>query len=344
MEQVTFEKAVEGCSGEGRLAELSTAQEVSEVLRHAAALLEETVLRQGPFWVGLWKTKDKCVVSHLPLQGFRWVSDDSERWEGGPLGEGAGPWWKKPDPTCTTTGCASLSVRGLRWGLLQGNCRVSFAFICQRTLEHTATPIVPLGAAATQTPPSFTTTPILLDTTPPDTTPPSLATPTLPGTSRTSKPPPGPQAPGGRGAFGDPVPETRPCPTPSIPKSRWVRWELESVGLLTVKCWSGPQRMLNCSDDRWELDGVVVLDLAGVCNGSQTGAPPPPYPRDVWAGPLVPVLVAVAVLVVLVVLALVAVRCCWVRRSKDRAVRRAEKMALKNAAGGKDSMENSSKA
>ena len=56
---------------------------------------------------------------------------------------------------------------------------------------------------------------------------------------------------------------------------------------------------------------------------------------------MVPVLVAVAVLVVLVVVVLVVVvvRCCLVRRSKDRAVRKAEKMAMENKeAGGKGSV------
>jgi len=356
MEQVNFDKAVEGCSGGGRLAELSTRQEASEVFRQAVAALEGS----GPraFWVGLRKTKEKCIVPHLPLRGFRWLSDGSERWEGGPRTEG-GLWWEEPDETCTTSRCASLSIRRHgsgppRWGLLAKACSPNLSFICQRPLAHTDPP---LTGPPTGEPELPTTTPWLAVLATRDTTTARTPTiPTLPDTTHTSKPRPGPEAPAEPetpvepgtpaepGATGDPaaVPETTSCPTPSIPKSRFL--VQESVGLLTVVCWSGDEFRLNCSDGRWELDGAAVPDT--VCpTGSPS--PPPAGETDAWAGLMVPVLVAVAVLVVLVVLVVVGVvgvRCCLARRSKDRAVRKAEKMALKNAAGGKDSMETTSTA
>ncbi|XP_044022931.1 C-type lectin domain family 14 member A [Siniperca chuatsi] len=56
------------------------------------------------------------------------------------------------------------------------------------------------------------------------------------------------------------------------------------------------------------------------------------------SGILIPVLVAVAVLVVLVVVVVVTVKCCLMRRSKKRAMTKAEKMAMKSK-DGKDSFE-----
>lgn len=53
------------------------------------------------------------------------------------------------------------------------------------------------------------------------------------------------------------------------------------------------------------------------------------------SGILIPVLVAVAALVVLVVLVAVAVKCCLMRRSRKRVMKKAEKMAMRN----KDSSE-----
>uniref|UniRef100_UPI003AAC311C C-type lectin domain family 14 member A n=1 Tax=Centroberyx gerrardi TaxID=166262 RepID=UPI003AAC311C len=70
--------------------------------------------------------------------------------------------------------------------------------------------------------------------------------------------------------------------------------------------------------------------------------PPPPGPTDAGSlsGVLIPVLIAVMALVVLVVLVLAAVKCCMMRRSKKRAMKKAEKMAMRSKdAAGKDSME-----
>ncbi|XP_049917565.1 C-type lectin domain family 14 member A [Epinephelus moara] len=75
-----------------------------------------------------------------------------------------------------------------------------------------------------------------------------------------------------------------------------------------------------CSDE----DGKQHEEGSPECADTATG------------GILIPVLIAVAALVVLVVIIAVTVKCCLMRRSKKRAMKKAEKMAMKSK-DGKDS-------
>ncbi|XP_059907553.1 C-type lectin domain family 14 member A [Gadus macrocephalus] len=372
MEQVSFDKAVEGCSGGGGLAELPSQQEVSEVLLRLEDKLRGAADAQS-FWVGLRRTRGQCVIPHLPLRGFSWRSDGGHHW--------AGPerWWEEPEQTCIVR-CAALKAQangtGLgRWGLLSRPCRGPHAFICQRARRHADPPLTsPVGtepapartATASSTPtPTTHSTSILTPTTRPgpgpgpDTKPEPTPKPEAeprppPGAEQDPKPESKPHQPG-PGPPPATVPGTKPCPMPNLPWARSLRPEPGDPGLLTLECWSGAQPQVHCSDGRWEYLGSP-LDPAVVCPVSRSTAPPPPPPpppppspseagqvevqEGGWAGLMVPVLVAVALLVLLVVLVAVAVWCCLVRRSKDRAVRKAEKMAMENKeAGGKDSME-----
>ncbi|KAJ3612815.1 hypothetical protein NHX12_019073 [Muraenolepis orangiensis] len=242
--EVSFDMAEKECSMEGRLAEFSTDQEANGVLRQVEDELGFHWRSTDPlaFWVGLMKTKDQCVVPHLPLRGFRWLSDGGE-------GCAWGWWWEEPQQSCTTDLCIAL--------------------------------------------------------------------------------------------------QAQPCPNPNIPVARWLVMDSNQI---TVVCWSGTKLILKCFDGRWKMNGSV-LDPDTICSESQPMSPTPhccPHiagdsnvvEEDTWASLMVPVLVAVAVLVLLVVVVVVVVRCCLVRRSKDRAMRKAEKMAMENKeAGSKDSME-----
>ncbi|CAL8298338.1 unnamed protein product [Arctogadus glacialis] len=353
MEQVSFDKAVEGCSGGGGLAELPSRQEVSEVLLRLGDKLRGSADAQT-FWVGLRRTRGQCVIPHLPLRGFSWRSDGGQQW--------AGParWWEEPEETCIVR-CAALKAQangtGLgRWGLQSRPCGRPHAFICQRARGHADPPPLtsPVGTepaparttAASSTPtPTTTTTHSTSSLTPttrpgsgPDTKPEPTPKPEAeprppPGAEQDPKPESKPDPPGP----GPPPPPakvpggTKPCPMPKLTWARSLRPEPGDPGLLTLECWSGAQPRVHCADGRWEYLGSA-LDPAVVC--------PVEVQEGGWAGLMVPVLVAVALLVLLVALVAVAVWCCLARRSKDRAVRKAEKMAMENKeAGGKDSME-----
>ena len=165
MEQVSFDKAVEGCSGGGGLAELPSQQEVSEVLLRLEDKLRGSADAQT-FWVGLRKTKGECVIPHLSLRGFSWRSDGGHHWAG------PGRWWEEPEETCIVR-CAALKAQangtGLgRWGLLSRPCGRPHTFICQRARGHADPPLTsPVGtepAPARTTTASATPTPTLAAT------------------------------------------------------------------------------------------------------------------------------------------------------------------------------------
>uniref|UniRef100_A0A667Y3R9 C-type lectin domain-containing protein n=1 Tax=Myripristis murdjan TaxID=586833 RepID=A0A667Y3R9_9TELE len=139
-----------------------------------------------------------------------------------------------------------------------------------------------------------------------------------------------------------------------------------------VDCWSGVRLQLFCSGSpvACHLNGSAV-DLNDVCLPCQDG-----YQRDAaWrcvdvdecgnspcrhscvntpgsylcvcydredrstSRILIPGLVAVLVLVLLLVLLGVVVKCCLMRRSKKRAMKKAEKLAMESKDGGRDSLE-----
>ncbi|KAJ3613292.1 hypothetical protein NHX12_019542 [Muraenolepis orangiensis] len=323
--KVSFDMAEKECSRGGHLAELSTDQEANGVLQQVEFELgwggfHGASTDPQAFWVGLRKTKAQCVDPHLPLRGFRWLSDGGEGWAG------AERWWAEPQQTCTTGLCVALQAQAntsrlTRWGLLAKTCKLDLPFICKRPRE-----------------PKSTKTPLVITT--PNLTPSALTPTPTPGPEPEAKPKPqaeeelGPEL--GLGS--------KPCPKPHIPVNRWLVMDSKQI---TVTCWSGAVLILKCFDGRWKMNGSV-LDPDTICSESQPMSPPPTGDSNVveegtWASLMVPVLVAVAVLVLLVVVVVVVVvvvRCCLVRRSKDRAVRKAEKMAMENKeAGSKDSME-----
>uniref|UniRef100_A0A4W6FAP5 C-type lectin domain-containing protein n=1 Tax=Lates calcarifer TaxID=8187 RepID=A0A4W6FAP5_LATCA len=124
--KASFDQATENCSP-GVLTTLATKQEVTDVI----GLISKLVLHQRKFtfWIGLKKAKNECVVPALPLKGFKWTEDGSEESQ-------MISWMVEPQDTCTTTRCAALrgefhgsTVTSL--GLIAVSCKSTFGFICK---------------------------------------------------------------------------------------------------------------------------------------------------------------------------------------------------------------------
>uniref|UniRef100_A0A3Q3J7S6 C-type lectin domain-containing protein n=1 Tax=Monopterus albus TaxID=43700 RepID=A0A3Q3J7S6_MONAL len=322
--QVNFDQATKDCSP-GVLTTLATVQEYDHVLK-----LVSEVVSSGSnvtFWVGLKKPKNMCVVSTLPLRGFKWTEDGSDASQ-------QVNWAEEPQKTCTNVRC---------WGLIP----VSYGLTGQTPggTEANITPAAPKTRLATPKPE------------------PAIpgSGPAL-GSGLCLRP----RIIGARSLSLDPYNSTRiqvDCwSSVRLELHCWGRpavWRLldDSPANLTTICHpcnNGFQKdaSANCVDINecsaaggstlcrhtcLNTEGsyrCICLDENGkhheegssACADSVTVED-----SSLLSGVLVPVLIAVAVLVVLVIV--VMVTCCLRRRSKKRAVR---KMAM-NTTDGKDS-------
>ncbi|KAI4789923.1 hypothetical protein KUCAC02_034947, partial [Chaenocephalus aceratus] len=107
----------------GRLASLSSDQEVSAVLNLVSGS------NGSVFWIGLRKVKDACVDPGLPLRGFSWTG-------GGSRAPQVIRWAQEPQETCTTLRCAAIRLNqtgtsGTSWGLIPVSCRSKNPYICK---------------------------------------------------------------------------------------------------------------------------------------------------------------------------------------------------------------------
>uniref|UniRef100_A0A8D3EE86 Uncharacterized protein n=1 Tax=Scophthalmus maximus TaxID=52904 RepID=A0A8D3EE86_SCOMX len=306
--QLSFDRASEVCSP-GVLATLATEQEVADVLRLVSRSLPPQ--NEFSFWVGLKKPKNKCVVPTLPLRGFRWTEDDSEESQ-------VILWAKEPQDTCTTVRCAALQgrVHGStvqRWGLVPVTCRNTSVhqFICKLRDRR-------MGPTSED-----------------------RVTPDTPAAPEPVTEPPGLQV-----ECWSTVQLELHC------RGRPAAWHLldDSLANFTSVCQLCSDGFTkdvsaNCVDID-ECSGApcrrTCVNTEGsfrcVCsdeNGKQHDEGSAACSLTVTvddAGVLVPVLVAVAVLVVLVVVVAVTVKCCLIRRTKRRAVKKkSEKMAMKDS-------------
>ncbi|KAM4624982.1 C-type lectin domain family 14 member A [Polymixia lowei] len=399
LDQVTFDRALEKCSAQGFLTTLASSKEVSDILKLVSSKLSGT---QGDFtfWVGLRKAQDQCVVPHLPLRGYKWILDGSERSEGNYY------WMVEPQWTCTEILCAALSGKFngssvTSWGLVPSTCKKGFSFICKQRDKH---------SRLTPTPTPNLNPDHNLNTLAPEK--PTDRGTTQPQPETTLEPQPELQ----------PEPGSRLCHPPFIPGARSLIADPNNPNRMTLECWSGAMLKLVCSRGRWELYNSSInpdaicpkcregykRDASGNCvdidecidtpcrhtcintegsyhcvcydqqgnhhsQGSSACVPPegravftsnspdllqppaisspdsspaPTQDSDVTkedsthAGVLMPVLIAVMGLVVLVVLVVIMVKCCLMRRSKKRAVKKAEKLDMKNKeTANKDSIE-----
>ncbi|XP_056151976.1 C-type lectin domain family 14 member A [Lampris incognitus] len=360
MDQVKFDEAQARCAPDGFLTTLSTKQETLQVLQ----LFSST---DGSFnlWVGLSKAKNECVIQYLPLRGFKWTVDGSQK-------AAAVSWREEPLPMCTGTRCAVLSVEINKtsvtsWGLRPVSCKNRHPFICKLKHRYRGQD----KETELQRPPLQPETPSEAI---PETTPEIKHETTLETTLKPRFTP----------ALESEVQE---CHNPFISGARSLSPDPENPRRMTVECWSGTILKLTCSrtTGRWELNGsdIVVccgdgykMDSRGKCvdvdecrtspcrgacmntegsfqcvcydqegNRHMEGSPAclqpivdPPHAGDDQAGThdfslsgvLTPVLIAVGVLVVLVVVVVFAVKCCRMRRSKKRGVNKAQKMTMRS--------------
>uniref|UniRef100_A0A3B4Z9R4 C-type lectin domain containing 14A n=1 Tax=Stegastes partitus TaxID=144197 RepID=A0A3B4Z9R4_9TELE len=300
----TFDDAMQRCSP-GVLTTLATNQEVDDILK----LVSNSVPLQDDFtfWLGLRKAKNECVVPAQPLRGFRWTADGSEESQ-------VSRWAEEPVLTCTGVRCAALKGQfdgsTTSWGLIPVKCKNEYPFICK------------LKGGLTEGSPEATE-------------PSKPATPkTRPATSEHVPTTPEPELP-----TEEPEPELVPGPGPDpitvcLQCSHGFHKDAAGRCMDVDEC-ADPTRTpckhtcLNtegsyrcvCSDadgKQHDEGSLTCQDLVMVEDGGAL------------SGILVPVLIAVAALVVLVVVVAVTVKCCLMRRSKKRAIKAAEKMAMKS--------------
>ncbi|XP_061761991.1 C-type lectin domain family 14 member A [Nerophis ophidion] len=279
--KVSFERAQEECRP-NQLATFATRQELAQILHVLSS--SDLQVAQRPFWVGLRKAKNQCVVPSLPLRGFRWTSDGrSEVHES--------QWVEEPEHTCTSVLCAALLTQQDRstitkWGLIPLNCKTHNSFICklasgQEELEP-ATPeptqvennkpaepdVSTPGHAEPETP-----VPKLAEPKPtgPETSAPKLDEPQSSHPEQTT-PAKGEPEPTGPEPI-EPTQEQNPksgsrqCSRPVVPGARFLSLDPAESSRIQVDCWSLVQLDLYCLGPPtiWRLINGAVANLSSVC-------------------------------------------------------------------------------
>lgn len=398
---VIFDQAMEACSP-GTLTTLATEHEVANILTLISKSVSLLNQNEFTFWVGLRKVKDECVVPTLPLRGFKWTEDGSDKSQ-------VSRWTEEPKHTCTTVRCAALKGQLVgstvtRWGLVPVSCKNTYQFICklrdtwtggtfkpQKPVTSERDPVTPEPKPATSEPKPATPEPHKSEPTPESQKPePTASEPELPAREpepdNKLKPKTGPEL---QGPDADPGSEpplgSDLCQHPHIPSARSLILDPDNSSRILVECWSSVQLEVHClgrpavwrllddspanftticdpCEDGFQKDtsgNCVDVDECGgggapcrhtclntagsyrcVCsdeNGKHHEEDSPVCTDTAVTGDssslsgiLIPVLVAVAALVVLVVLVAVTVKCCLMRRSKRRAIKKAEKMAMRS--------------
>ncbi|XP_078133419.1 C-type lectin domain family 14 member A [Sander vitreus] len=388
---VSFDQAAEHCSPTGILTTLATEQEVTNVLEAVAMAATAPHRGEFTFWIGLRKLKDGCVVPTLPLRGFKWMKDGSEKSQ-------VSRWAEEPRHTCTTARCAALKgeLDGLnvtRWGLIAVSCKTPNNFICKlKNAEQKPNQLKP-DPEQEPTPSSSPE---------PDTQPTKAEPGPDPGSQRelaatessktakdaTQQPDMKPKTtPELQGSGFDPVVGSDSCQPPHIPSARSISLDRANSSRILVECWSSSAQLeLRCSGwpAVWRLKDDSPANFTDICSsceagfqkdasgncvdvdecsvggsggpcrhsclntvgsyrcfcsdqsGNQHSEDSPECAEDATSGVLMVALVAVVALVVLLVVVMVTVKCCLMRQSKKRAMKKAEKMAMES----KDSFEN----
>ncbi|XP_075420165.1 complement component C1q receptor [Tenrec ecaudatus] len=104
--KLSADEAQLNCSTNGgNLATVRSAEEARYIQEALAQLLLPEVpptARMAKFWIGLQREKGKCLDSHLPLKGFRWISGGGNT--------SYTNWHKEPKGTCISKRCVSLAL------------------------------------------------------------------------------------------------------------------------------------------------------------------------------------------------------------------------------------------
>lgn len=361
--QVTFDQAVAACSP-GHLTTVLDQHELAKILDLVPKAEPPLVQDSFTAWVGLRKAKYECMVSALPLKGFKWTADGSEETQ-------VGRWAAEPELTCSAVQCAALkaqvsSLNVTEWGLSPDRCETKHRFICKHNDSQTPQP--PKPTSPNPVPTSAGLEPRR-----------STRTPDTQTSGREAGSTHGPDSPYGSEDGGSDS-----CRRPNLSTARSLILDPKDRSRIQVECWTaGMQVEVRCSGQPalWRLLDGSVANFTSICvpcddgfrkNSSgkcedvdecrEKSAPcrntcqntPGSYrcvctgdtgevvgedslmcndtagtaDKRLGSGLLIPVLVAVAGLVVLVVLLAVTVKCCLMRRSKRRAEKKAEKMSM----------------
>ncbi|XP_065822542.1 C-type lectin domain family 14 member A [Labrus bergylta] len=280
-QQISFEHAMKVCSP-GVLTTLSTQQEVSEVLQHVSNKLLNLNQNKFTFWVGLRSLKNECVVPSLPLRGFKWIQDGSQKSE-------VIHWREEPKHTCTSLRCAALQgefdgTTVTRWGLIPVTCRNSYQFICKLTPGDRETPVKPAKQQpepATPEPPGPST-----EQPPVPVTHTHQSTPVIhmpdPDSERSAppetnlKPNTGPDLQGLKPGA-DPVSGKNTCVRPKDPNDtpgiRSFILDPENSNRIQVECWLSDLVELRCLGHPlvWRLLDDSPVNFSAVCHPCESG-------------------------------------------------------------------------
>lgn len=257
--QVNFDQATKDCSP-GVLTTLATVQEYNHVLK-----LVSEVVSSGSnvtFWVGLKKPKNMCVVSTLPLRGFKWTEDGSDASQ-------QVNWAEEPQKTCTNVRCAALmgvsdGLTVTKWGLIPVSCKYEYKFICK--LRDGLTGQTPGGTEANITPAAPKTR---LATPKPE--------PAMPESTFSTQGPEqetGPEllrpdaSPGSGPALGSGL-----CLRPRIIGARSLSLDPYNSTRIQVDCWSSVRLELHCwgRPAVWRLLDDSPANLTTICHPCNNG-------------------------------------------------------------------------
>lgn len=291
----SFDAAARACSP-GTLTTLITEEELEAIL---SLISKNQDQHEFIFWIGLRKDRGNCVLSSAPLQGFRWIQDDSEQSE-------VSRWAEKPEPTCLSDRCVALRGRlngslVADWGMVPVKCKSKYQYICKTIGEHktptTATPKsrtepprqeLPKGKPAgpeqdqrrqeTQRPAATrepTGSPTRLELQPEPGPESQTLMPIYPHTK------PDPDLVNENGSHQDSGPgpgmiDPPVCKKPHVPSARFLSLDPQHPLKLLVECWPGQQVQVLCSGQppSWRLLNGSPANFSRVCRRCGGGFQP----------------------------------------------------------------------
>ncbi|XP_068194265.1 C-type lectin domain family 14 member A [Antennarius striatus] len=371
-----FDQAMRECSP-GVVTTLATVQELTDIFLLISSSISPLNQKEFSFWVGLRKVKNECVVPTLPLKGFKWVEDGSEETQVSRWMEEPKPTCITVRCAVLKGEVTGSSVIRWGLSSVTCKNRYKFICKHRDPQSHPpqgATP-APEPQPSTPKPRKAEPEPTTPEPERPTREPPTTPLETGPDASHDPEPAAKsdsckrPTIAGARSLSLDPGNSS------SIQVECWssVRLELrcwgrpavwrlldESPANLTSVCQPcdpGFQKDVygRCEDiDECGEGGAscgelclntpgsyrcVCVDHNGKRHDNDSCSDAPIQENINWMSDIMTlVLIVVAVLVVLAVLVGVIVKCCLMRRSKKRAMRKAEKMAMKSK-DDKDSFE-----
>lgn len=217
--EAAFDQAMQSCKP-GLLVTIPTEQELQEIFQvfNKSKSLQANIT----VWIGLKKPKSECIISQMPLRGFKWA-------ENGHHDSNAISWLEEPEPTCTVDLCGALRRQvvqaNVSWGLIPDSCKTPYRFICKGSdgqtempMESSRTTIRPASAE-----PQMKTA-----------TAPTSRTPLKPARPRPKIPTSGPET----------CEHSR---NPKHPKIRSLTPDSSNSSKVLVECWSEVKIDLICS-------------------------------------------------------------------------------------------------